>query len=345
MSFGNIGPESFEAGVEGSVRSNVQFRIQNPSITSNTLVIQPESEIASFTFAIGPVPVTLSVKSKLSVETTLQRAVQAGDFAATGGLKLDASMRAGVKWSNSNGWNDINDFNSNIDTYPMALVTQGFDTQNYINIKLVPQFTLSLWNRVPIYVQPSPSLGYDFGGQVNACAQNDGYDMHAELSLGLGVGDIRLDQNGPVIIGGFSSQFDILSRSSVADTFLGPDICGDSTPNLCTGCLSDIQFDRDALIDLFKQVCQNWEGGCDAVEDAAAAYGLSNAEINEIKQSDDISVVLIVGVAAGVIVVISGIVMGVMAYRRSATPSSNKKRKKKTKGKKVQDSYITNEQV
>ena len=344
MAFGNIGPESFHAGVEGSVQSNVQFKIQNPSITSNTMVIQPETQIASFTFAIGPIPVTLTVKSKLSVETTLGRAIQSGDFAATGGLKLDASMRAGVQWSNSNGWSDINEFNSNIETYPMALVAQGLDTANFVNVKLVPQFTLSLFNRVPIYVQPSPSLGYDFGGNTQSCSAKDGYDMHAELNLGLGVGDIRLDQNGPVIIGGFSSSFDILSRSSVASTFLGPRICGDKTPNFCQGCLSDLKFDRDALIDLFKQTCQSWEGGCDGVEDAASAYGLSSAEIQEIKQSDDLSVVLLVGVAAGVVVVITGVMMGVMVYRRSSTPSNNKKRKKKKRAK-VQDSYITNEQV
>ena len=166
--------------------------------------------------------------------------------------------------------------------------------------------------------------------------------MHAELSLGLGVGDIRLDQNGPVIIGGFSADFDILSRSSVASTFLGPSICGDKTPNFCQGCLSDFQFDRDALIDLFKQTCQSWEGGCDGVEDAAAAYGLSSAEIQEIKQSDDLSIVLLVGVAAGVVVVITGVVMGVMVYRRSSTPSNKKRKNKRAK---VQDSYITNEQV
>ena len=82
MAFGNIGPESFHAGVEGSVQSNVQFKIANPSITSNTVVIQPETQIASFTFAIGPI-VTLAVKSKLAVETTLGRPIQSGDFAAT----------------------------------------------------------------------------------------------------------------------------------------------------------------------------------------------------------------------------------------------------------------------
>ena len=130
-----------------------------PSL-SNTVVIQPLDTDRIVHIRNRTYPVCVAVKSKLAVETT-GRPIQSGDFAATGGLKLDASMRAGVQWSNSNGWSDINEFNTNIDTYPMALLTQGLDTANYINVKLVPQFTLSLFNRVPIYVQPSPSLGYE----------------------------------------------------------------------------------------------------------------------------------------------------------------------------------------
>jgi len=346
MAFG-IGPESFRAGVEGSLVSNLKFKVQNPAVTSNTVEIMPDTQIAEFNFAIGPVPIQLVLRSSMTLETKLQRPIAVGEFAATGGIKMDASMKAGVQWTNSNGWNAINQFDKNVDTYPMALVVTGLENANKISAKLIPTFTLSLWNRVPIFVKPSPTMGFDFGGNTNACSNKDGYDLFTSLELGLGVGDIKFTPDGPTIIGGFSSEFDILSKQSVASSSLFGQVCGDATPNFCTGCLSDIKFDKDALIELFKSVCQNWQDGCDGVETAAAAYGLSAAEINEIKQSDDISVVLIAGVCAGAVVVLVGVVMGVIAFRRSGRSSTSPSKKKKKRGKKKKnvDVYITTEQV
>jgi len=354
MNFGNFGgPENVAAWIEGGMGANVEVEISNPSVATNgdgLVRISDRQQVFVFEFALGPIPVRWHVYSELYAKVVLENAIPAGSLAASGGVRADLDVRkAGVQWTNSGGWSSLNDIDFNMKLYPPAIATPDLSQRNSLTATLLPTITLSLYDAIPFVIRPMPSIGYDFGGSTASCQNNDGYEQFTSFDLGLGVGDIKVpDENGATIIGGFSRDFTLLSkRPTESDSFFGPLVCGSERPNLCAGCISDF-VDSDAVVDLFKQTCPNFEGGCDSeqVERAARALGLSDSDVDEIKGSDDsTNLVLVAAVSCGVVAVVAAVVGGVWYNRRRSfkgetnieidvLPWTKKKKKKTTKKKK-----------
>lgn len=354
MNFGSFGgPENVAAWITGGLGANVELQISNPSIatTGDGLVqISDRQQVFVFEFALGPIPVRWHVYSELYAKVVLENAIPAGSLAASGGIRADVDVKkAGVQWTNGGGWGSLSDVDFNMKLYPPAIATPDLSQRNSLQMTLVPTITLSLYDAIPFVIRPMPTIGYDFGGDVASCQNNDGYEQFTSFDLGLGVGDIKVpDENGATIIGGFSRDFTILSkRSTESDPFFGPLVCGSDRPNLCAGCISDF-VDSDAVVDLFKETCPNFEGGCDSeqVERSARALGLSDSDIDEIKGSDESNnLVLVAAVSCGIVAVIVAVVGGVWYNRRRSFKGETniqidvlpwaKKKKKTTKKKKT----------
>lgn len=357
MRFGDLGgPEHVAAWVEGGMGANLEVVVQNPAIAvDDTYTIQEKTQVYTFEFAIGPIPIRWVVYSELLAEVKLDRAIPEGALAARGGVHADLNLKAGVEWTRANGWGQIQDIDFDMGMYPVAVITPDLSTQNTISAKLIPTVTLSLFDAIPFMIRPIPTLGYDFGGDVNQCANNDGYAQFTSFTLGLGVGDIKLpDENGATIVSGFSREFTVYGKTYTNDdTLFGDAVCGpNDKPNFCSGCLSDLNQDKDALIDLFKSVCQSLEGGCDSeqLESSAAMYDLSASDIDSIQKSDDtLSPAMIAVIAGACAVVACAVAIGVIQIRRhrrrGGKPNVRTIHVRHKKKKKKKDAYKANEQV
>eukprot|EP00940_MAST-03C_sp_MAST-3C-sp2_P001961 g1961.t1 len=344
MDFNDFGaPQKVAAWVEGGMGANVEVEVTNPRVATQgdgIVRIAERQQVFVFEFALGPIPVRWHVYGELLAKVVLENPIPEGALAARGGVYADVDLKSGVQWTNNNGWAQIDENTVSYGMYPAAVITPDLSQRNSLSATLIPTVEISLYDAVPFIIRPMPTIGYEFGGDVNGCANQDGYAQFSKFELGVGVGDIKVPANGPTIIGGFSRDFTVLPRRYTQDDPLfGSVLCGSTQPNFCSGCAADF-VDRDALIDLFKETCQALRGGCDSeqIESAAAAYGLSADEINAIKSSDDADYTFaIVGAVCAFVAVA---LVGVWYRRRRSSGegkgvsinvhvAGNKKRKKK----------------
>lgn len=313
LEFGSAGiPKRFHAEAGGSVDGKVYARVTNPKIpVSNGMAnwhnLVPRQRIHTFNFMVGPVPVRVGVGMELNGAADINKDITAN---VELGASITASARFGADWSKSNDWTVINEADWSYDYWEPEwdFGISGSGATMYARVS--PEVIVTFWEVIPLVVKPKPYIAMNFGAAVdtvkpaslvdnlNCDNKDDQYALVAGVDIGVGIKDIQVPDEVPVL-GGIKligerdfGQFEVLAARGFED-------CGP----LCNGCLPRYKEEKQEYLRLAYAASANkrW--------DAAAA---PSQEQPDDGQGGGISGGAIAGIVIGVLVAVA--LVGILAF-------------------------------
>ena len=274
--------------------------------------------LGQFSFAVGPVPVTVHLYAQLRLAASSSANVTAS---VTMGASANGRLDAFMKWEDGPGWSD--GVNTSF-SYGYDLPTWDFTPVDaVVKLHAAPEIVVALWDFVPFIIKPQLYAGVRFDTTPDWATCDDSYQVVYGMTLALAVDDIKIPasvvENIPVVAP-LANQVIVGGQEFAKITIIGEtpfsvEGCG----KLCGGCLNEYRANSVAYL----------AAACLAPD---AAPGVADSDTCHPERftpkglSDAVLAVIIVAVGLPLftLVVLGLVVLGVVATRtaRRATAKS-----------------------